>query len=599
MLNIKIPGLFILAFALYATGFCCGYEKPAGVHNPETALDSLIKRAEKNKNNADSLLNYISELKKFGQADKTAVVYTEYYTAQYASLKADFYKSMQMAVLSLNDAQKWKISKLLPAIYALIGNLHKENTNYPMAFIAAEKGLYAAKQNKDTAQIIDLLGIKAMFKRGYSLHFNLPVDKDSSLDLRLQGLKLAESNPKYERLCIPFYDNIAQHYNFVKDYAKAKYFAQKGIALALKYNQKRSLTYSYSSIGQAYYHTGDRKRGMDYLKKALQITIELKQPYRKMELYDEISGCYESSSDYKQAFFYLTKFRWLVDSLQVRTNEKQLGELQIKYETAKKDEALALLNQAALQKNRQLKWLFCGVLLFLLFTVILVYLYGVIREKNKELTTSNVQINEQSSKLQVLMKELHHRVKNNLQIVSSLLSLQASRVADKEALNVLKASKQRIEAMSIIHNSLYQRDNANKVDMKKFLPILLSNISESFGINREDIDISMEILIDDIDVDIAMPLGLIINEWITNIYKHAYKNSGLRPFMGIRVFHENGRVKLTITDNGIGMSMAVWESPHQSFGIKLVKILAKQIGGVCHVANNGGTTIELDIPYIK
>jgi len=596
----RIKYLCLLVFVTAHVGLVFGQGNGSG-GDYKKHLDNLIIKSKGAGTNLDTLRYYINEIKKLNNRlhDKTATVYVEYLDARDAWLNSDFYQSMQLAVSSLNDAQKWKLTQPLPEIYSLIGNLHKENTNYPMAFIAAQKGLDIARQNNDTLEIIRLLGMKAMFKRGYSLHFGLPIDKDSSLALRLEALKIAEANPKYEPERISFYNNIAQHYYLLKDYEKAKYYGKKGIALALKYHQKRSLTYSYSFIGTAYYYSGDRKQGMMYLNKALQLSIEIKQPYRKMEIYDDISRCYQSSSDYKQAFFYLNKFRWLVDSLQVRSNEKQIGELQIKYETAKKDEALALLNQAALQKNKQLHWLLADVLLFFVLIAILAYMYVLIRRKNDALTASNAQINEQSTKLQVLMKELHHRVKNNLQIVSSLLNLQSSRITDPEALNVLNASRQRIEAMSIIHNSLYQRDNANKVDMKKFLPVLLNNILESFGQNREEIDISMEILIDDMDVDIAMPLGLIINEWATNTYKHAYRNMLERPSLRIFIGYEDNQVKLKMNDNGIGIPMAVWENPKGSFGVKLVKILVKQIGGTSRVSNTGGTSMELDIPYVK
>ena len=597
MFKIKFTGLLILAVALCNFIYGQVNSAPAGY---QTRLAALVKKARRTQNNADSLTVSIEQFNKvIGQYHTNeAVVYADFYKAQYAYLKSDFYGSMKLAVLSLKNAQQMKVTGPLPQIYALIGTLHKENTNYPMAFIAAQNGLDAAYQEKDTTEIIELLGLKAMFKRGYSLHFNKPVEKDSSLDLRLQGLKIAESNPKYERLRIPFYDNIAQHYNTVKNYQQAKYYAQKGIALALKYDQKRSLTYSYSSLGQAYYASGDKKQGIEYLNKALDLTIVLKQPYRKMEMYEQLSNCYASSSDYKQALYFINKYRWLLDSLQVRKNAAQLGELQIKYESAKKDKALALLNLAALNKNKQLKWQFAGLLIFILFTVVLIYLYGIIREKNRVLTENNVRINDQSAKLQTLMKELHHRVKNNLQIVSSLLNLQSNRVTDKEARDALDVSRQRIEAMSIIHNSLYQRDNANKVDMKEFLPELVNNILESFGINRDEIDIDIEILLADIDVDVAMPLGLIINEWITNIYKHAYKNVEQRPYMKILVFYGEGRIKLKINDNGIGMPLALWDNPKNSFGIKMMKILIKQIGASAHVSNKVGTTMELDIPYV-
>jgi two-component sensor histidine kinase len=506
---------------------------------------------------------------------------------------------MQLAVASLYNAQKYKVSSILPDEYALIGTLHKENSNYPMALMAAQKGVDIAKQNNDTSEYIELLGLKAMFIRGHSMHFHTPVEKDSSLAIRLMALKIAESNPKYERLCVPFYDNICQHYDLVKDYPKAKYYGYKGIALALKYNQKRSLTYSYAFLGEALFFSGDRQQAMLYLQNALQIATGLKQPYRIMELNNDLSRFYKLSGDYKNALYYEDRYIALIDSIQVRVNVKQIAEVQIKYESIKKDEALALLNLADRQKSKQLRWLLIGAVLFLFLVVILAYMYRIIRLKNSVLVANNVQINEQSVNLGILLKELHHRVKNNLQIVSSMLNLQAGRMEDNEARQALDVSRQRIEAMSIIHNSLYQRDNANKVDMKEFLPILLWNIMDSFGINRKEIDISMEILVTDIDVDMAMPLGLVINEWVTNIFKHAYKNMQGRPYMEILIFYNDGSLKLKINDNGVGMPLPLWENPKSSFGVKLMKILIKQVGGIARVSNVLGTTIELDIPYSK
>ena len=201
---LKIRYLCLLVFALAAIeliyGQGMGYSKSAGSY--KTQLTDLISKENRSRNNPDSVLAVIKTFSKLYSRfhDKTSMVYAEYSRAQYASLKSDFYKSMQLSVSSLNDAQKYNIKQLLPEIYALIGNLDKENTNYPMAFIAAQKGLDVAKENNDTSEVIQLLGLKAMFKRGYSLHFGTPVDKDSSLTLRLEGLKMAESNPKYERL---------------------------------------------------------------------------------------------------------------------------------------------------------------------------------------------------------------------------------------------------------------------------------------------------------------------------------------------------------------------------------------------------------------
>src|SRR5699024_8963355 len=110
-------------------------------------------------------------------------------------------------------------------------------------------------------------------------------------------------------------------------------------------------------------------------------------------------------------------------------------------------------------------------------------------------------------------KELHHRVKNNLQIVSSLLSLQTNHLSDEESLQAVKTGQQRIEAMSLIHRSLYKNENPNSVNMPEYVISLIENIMQSFGRNEEDTDINICVDIKELDVELALPLGLIINEW--------------------------------------------------------------------------------------
>ncbi len=383
MLRKKYTILLLFAFITHVSTHGQVVNRPANGIGAKAHLSYLISKTDRTRNNPDSLQLLIKEFTTMNARyhDKTAMIYATFCQAQYAWLKSDFYRSMQLGVSTLKDAQKYKVTRLLPEIYALIGDLHKENTNYPMAFIAAQNGLDAAIQNRDTAEIIQLLGLKAMFIRGYNLHFGYPFDKDSSLVLRLQGLKLAEANPKYERVRIPFYDNIAQHYDAVKDYSKAKYYGQKGVDLALKYNQPRSLTYSYSALAEACYRSGDTRQGMEYFNKALLITNQLKLPYRKMELYDAMTNCYASSGDYKDAFSYLSKYRWLQDSLQVRVNVKQLSELQIKYETAKKDAKISSLK--AKSEIEELEY--GGIITVLILLVIIGALIYLKENKRKKL----------------------------------------------------------------------------------------------------------------------------------------------------------------------------------------------------------------------
>ena len=562
-------------------------------------LNTLIAKSKRLQSNLDSLPRIIAAFRALHaeKQDKTALAYAEYNETFQVYLEANHPKAMSMALNCLTNIQRWRVNELLPVVYGLIGNLHKEGSNYPMAFQAADKGLSAARQIKDTAGIIALLGLKAMFTHSNSLFHDKPTSHDGSLELQFEGLKLAESSLKWERIRIRFYDNIAQLYKDNKDYAKSILYAKKGVALATRLKEKRSLTYGYNWLGEALYFSGHEADGMVYLKKSLAICREIKQPFRTMELANAISQCYERSGDYKSALHYANQSSMLKDSLKVLGNAKQVSELQIKYETAKKDKDIALLNQADQIRSRQMVWVYVAGSMFLVITLVLLAMYKVIQNRNSELIVSNAYVNEQSQKLQILMQELHHRVKNNLQIVSSLLTLQSSRLTDADARNVLNVSRQRIDAMSIIHQSLYQHDSANMVNIKEYIHNLLSNIVQSFGIRQEEMDIKVDVLVKDMDVDIALPLGLILNEWITNVFKHAYRDKPTKPLLHLMIFHDGENVKVEIKDNGVGMPPDLWDNPKASFGIKLMKVLMKQIRAVSQITTYQGTMLELNIPY--
>jgi tetratricopeptide (TPR) repeat protein len=351
--------------------------------SPQPAIDSLIAQAKQYQyTHIDSLLLSAKKLDEIARSsgNKTAAVYSEFFTANYFWLSSNHKRSMELAVKSLADAEKWHINRALPAIYSLMGNLHKENENYDLAFSAAEQGLNAARANKDTSYIISLLGLKAMFihARANDLHKT----NDTSINLQFAALKLSASSPKYEILRVVFYDNISQYYVDNKDYKNAIVYGNMGVALALKYNRQRSLTYSYSSLGKAYYFTGDKNKGLSYLNKALQLTRALKEPYREMEVYADLYDCYYFSGNYKQALAANLISQHMHDSLQVNSNEKQMSELEIRYETVKKDKQITLLGRAETIKNRQIIIVLITGLMFIIFFIILYLQYRIIRRNH-------------------------------------------------------------------------------------------------------------------------------------------------------------------------------------------------------------------------
>jgi len=437
-MTVTLPRLLISCFIL--TMLCSCNQDP--VAKSETLpnadkVDSLITSGKRYQAaHIDSLLPVAQNLLQAAQAtgNKTALIYGELFTAHYYWQSADHQKSMEVAVKCLADAEKWNVKKALPEIYLIIGNLHKENTNYKMAFEAQETGLKWAISNHDTASIISLLNLRAMFIHTFRLHKHDASYKDTSINIQLSTLKLAESNIKYERQRIVLYDNISQYYLNQKDYDKAIYYGDKGAAMALKYSQQRSLTYSYSWLGEAYYFKGDKKQGLDYLNKALLITRSLKEPYREMEIYEHQYDCYYLSGDYKTALALINRSHTMRDSLQVAMNEKQISELQIKYESAKKDKEIALMDHTQKVKNREIIIILAGSLLFVIFFIILVLQYRILHQSNRVIKKSNAQ------KDQALEDIAYIQAHELRKPVASIMGL----------INVIKSSDYEIDKESIL-----------------------------------------------------------------------------------------------------------------------------------------------------
>ena len=428
-----IPGIIFIFFAGCTSSPETKKEDRSTLYN----VDSLIVAGEAVTNTHTNLLLPIAD--KLMQAarqtnNKTALVYSEQFSANYYWLAADHKKSMALAVKSLADAEKWGIKRSLPETYLIIANLHKENTNYKMAFEAQDKGLQWAKANRDTAAIISLLSLKAMLIHTSRSQPHPTQYQDTSINIQVSTLKIAGSNLKYERRCIPLYDNISQYFLNKADYNKAIYYGEKGANLALKYDQQRSLTYSYSWLGMAWYLKGNRAKGLDYLNKALLITRQLKEPYREMEIYEHLYDCYYSSGDFKTAMRYFTRSAKMRDSLQVVVNEKQISEFQIKYESVKKDNKIVNMDRSASRQKKEILLISAGSLLFVIFFFMLYMQYRILHQNNMVIKKSNEQ--KEKALENIAFIQTHELRKP----VASVLGL----------INVIKASDYELDKESLL-----------------------------------------------------------------------------------------------------------------------------------------------------
>jgi two-component sensor histidine kinase len=226
----------------------------------------------------------------------------------------------------------------------------------------------------------------------------------------------------------------------------------------------------------------------------------------------------------------------------------------------------------------------------LVIVVIMLYFSRTINQKDEALVQANTKLEErnqeisaQHQRLQILIKEIHHRVKNNLQIISSLMSLQGRTVEDVEVASVLNESRRRVEAIALIHQKLYQDDNANRVDFKSYLEELISSQQK---INR-GVKCEVELKSAVLNLDIAVPLGLIISELITNSMKHAFVDVG-EPKLEVKLEQENEEYVLAVKDNGVGLPDEFDLEHPVSLGIEIISALSDQIGAKVKYTNDCG-----------
>ncbi len=240
-------------------------------------------------------------------------------------------------------------------------------------------------------------------------------------------------------------------------------------------------------------------------------------------------------------------------------------------------------------------YLYYGTLLILAGIVIATRITNAyLRRKKEELQIVNRRLNGQHSKLEILLKELHHRVKNNLQMVASMLNLQARQMGVEESRRALREARGRVQAMGLIHDKLYQSDNVTKVNLSEYIRELVQGLQDSYGMDKDSFRSSLEVQNITMETDRATPIGLIINELVTNCFKHAYKGHP-NPELFINFYRTNAnRLNLIIRDNGKGIEQESQEANGSSFGLKMVHLLVQELEADLKIQNNKGLSYHIE-----
>jgi PAS domain S-box-containing protein len=194
----------------------------------------------------------------------------------------------------------------------------------------------------------------------------------------------------------------------------------------------------------------------------------------------------------------------------------------------------------------------------------------------------------------LLLKEIHHRVKNNLQIISSLLNLQKNYVSSAECRNVLDESQNRVQSMALIHEKLYQTENLTQIDFEEYIRDLSTFLFRSYGVNPDKVKLTVYSKAS-LNIDTAIPCGLIVSELVSNALKYAFAQRETGE-IAIETKQTNGLFELNVRDNGIGFPEHLDISNTQSLGMRLVNTLAKQLKGQIEMKRSPGTSFLISFP---
>jgi two-component sensor histidine kinase len=371
-------------------------------------------------------------------------------------------------------------------------------------------------------------------------------------------------------------------------YPEALEVYRECLLISEKHEMDMAKSAALANLGEVNLRMGRYAAALPYQLKTIEIQERNSDLANLAENYQHISKTYEHLGNFPMALTYERKSRQLSDSTLNAQSDATLSELRTQYETEKKEATIAA-QAARLSRQRTLQWLGFGIAALVALLAFNFWRNALARKKANALLAAKNAENE------LLLKEIHHRVKNNLEVVSSLLALQSSQIEDPHVKDAIQEGQNRVHSIGIVHQKLYQRDNLAAIEMKDYFLNLSESVLDTFGAeDRVRVELAMKEL--ELDVDTAVPLGLIVNELLSNALKYAFPQ-GQKGEVKIKLEKTDAAIlHLEVADNGIGKSAMMQGT---GFGTQLVSLLTRQLNGAMREIVQGGTRVCFEFNLSK
>jgi two-component system, sensor histidine kinase PdtaS len=545
--------------------------------------------AHKNLGNYQEALDYFKIYFDYFSAkeDKQKVCFVYYQTgvvklqmADYLGALDDFYNNIKLAQeLGLKSTEANTIS--------VIATVYSKMKDYQKAIALNNDALLIFKELDDKTGQGQCLANNANY---YAIMKNY----DMADSLYKKSLELfMETGDQY--MLGHTYFNLAHLAIKNGDLVSSETLQLKSLEIRQELGHQKDLAESHLGLAQLYLKKNDPEKALLRFKKASELSEVVPSLDLKKQLAEGLAKTYEALGDFRESTEMYKAVNTLSDSILNLEITRQIAELNVGYETELKENQIQLLQKDQVIAKRNQSLFASAALLFLMLGLGAFILFRNRNRNIKKLQEKNSIISKMLEEKEFLIKEIHHRVKNNLQIISSLLQLQSRYVEEPLALAALNEGESRVRSMSIIHHHLYTESNLSQVHVPQYIDNLCSNLLASYNYKKQEITIHKDI--DDIalDVSVMIPLGLIINELITNAFKYAFENRDSGE-ISVTIKEQDERLYISVKDNGIGLDL---NSPKKGFGNRLIQTFLKKLEATSETLVEGGTEIRIIMDKYK
>ena len=486
-------------------------------------------------------------------------------------------------IRALELAEKLKDSTMIARIMINLGMEEAAlgNENKQMEYFSESLAIATKIKNKMVASYALLdIGCVWLDRKDYK----------KATEYLLKSLAFAKEL-NYKSLEASLYIHLGYVFYAQKNYDKAFDYYNYGFEIAKNNKELLDIIRILNGMGSVMKQKKEYTKAVSYLEKALDENKNNKYIEELTETYLLLSQIYAEQKDYKNAYRYHILQKRLDSIIFNKDREKARAEVLAKYNIEKKTKEILVLKKDNQIKELQLSHnrvvLIAVISIFILMIIIIIIFYHKFKLKRKA--------NEEKD---VLLREIHHRVKNNMQIILSLLSLQIRKTNDQQTIDFIKESKSRIQSMALIHERLYQSENLASICFKDYVSQLLDFIYSIYKIDKTQIDYMISSSDIHIDMNTAVPLGLIINEVVCNSIKHGFGQTDF-GLIDIRLTNvTSNEYKLIISDTGKGLPENFDIKKTNTLGLKLIQTLTKQIGGELEMAGNKGVLFNIQFKEV-